>query len=75
MCFQSVLLVLFVTPIILLFTLSTLFSEPSVGKVQAKRLEGDWRNCRHIYSLLAGVAVITPALSRLTEAAIAAATT
>ena len=36
LCFQSVLLVLFVTPIVSLFTLATLFSEPRVGKVQAK---------------------------------------
>ena len=35
---QIVLLILFVTPIVLLFIL---FAEPKVGKVQAKRLEED----------------------------------
>ena len=50
-------LVLFVALTVLLFTLSTLVAEPRVGKVQAKRPEEDarsLRNCRHIYSLLAG---------------------
>ena len=54
-------MILFMTPVVSLFTLSTLFAEPRVGKVQAKRLEGDLRrhrNCRHIYSLLAGIATI-----------------
>ena len=49
------------TPVVSLFTLPTRFAEPRVGKVQAKRLEGEsrsHRNCRHIYSLLAGVATI-----------------
>ena len=36
-------LVLFVALIVLLFTLSTLVAEPRVGKVRAKRLEGDLR--------------------------------
>jgi len=38
-------------------SLSTLFAESRVGKVQAKRPEEDarsLRNYRHIYSLLAG---------------------
>ena len=42
--------------IVLLFTLFVLLIEPRVGKVPAKRLEGDSRsrrNCRHIYSLMA----------------------
>ena len=36
-----VLLILFMMSIVSLFTLSTLFNEPRVDKVQAKRLEGD----------------------------------
>ena len=50
---QIVSLILFVTPVVLLFTL---FVEPNVGKVPTKRLGGDSRgprNRRHIYSLLA----------------------
>ena len=45
-------------PVVLLFTL---FAEPRVGKAQAKRLEDvrNRRKCRHIYSLLAGMAAIT----------------
>ena len=38
-------------------SLCALFAEPRVGKAQAKRLEEDTRsrrNCRHVYSLLAG---------------------
>ena len=61
LCFQSVLLVLFVTPIVLLFTL---FAEPRVRKAGAERLEGNsrsCRNCRHVYSLLAGTAAIAAA--------------
>ena len=50
--------------------LSTLSTEPRVGKVWAKRLEGDSRgrrNCRHFYSLLAGTAAIIQPLSRLMQ--------
>ena len=41
--------------------LCALFTEPRVGKAWAERLEEDGRshrNCRHIYSLMAGIAVI-----------------
>ena len=41
--------------------LSTPFTDPAVGKAQAKILEGDsrsHRSCRHVYSLLAGRAAI-----------------
>ena len=58
----TVSLILFMTPTVLLFTLSAPFLEPRVGKARAKRLEGDARscwNCRCIYSLLAGKAAIT----------------
>ena len=57
----TVLLILFLMPIVLLFTLSTLFAESRVGKVRARRLEEDTRslrNCRHVYSLLADTAAI-----------------
>ena len=53
-----VLLILFTVPTVLGFTL---FAEPRVGKVWAKKLEGDarsHRNCIHIYSLLTDAAVI-----------------
>ena len=43
-------------------SLWALFPEPTVGKVRAKRLEENVRsrrNCRHVYSLLAGTADIT----------------
>ena len=58
---QCILLILFVTPDVLLFTLSTLYAEFRVGRVRARRLEEDrrsLRNCRHVYSLLAGAAAI-----------------
>ena len=61
-----VLLILFVTPIVLLFTLSALLVEPKIGKAQAKGLEGDskrHRNCRHVYFLLAGTTAITQPLT------------
>jgi len=51
-------------PIVLLFTLFTLFAqftEPRVGKAQAKRLEEDlrsYRNCKYFYCLLADAAAI-----------------
>ena len=59
--YYQVLLILFVTPIVLLVTLSSLFTESMVGKGGAKRLRGDsrsCRNCRRVYSLLAGTAAI-----------------
>ena len=46
---------------VLLLTLCALFVEPCVAKALAKRLEEDvsiHRNCRHIYSLLAGAAAV-----------------
>ena len=55
--------------LILLFTLSTLFAEPRVGKEQAKRVEEDSRSCRNCrcgYSLLAGAATLYSLLSWLT---------
>ena len=39
--FPIVLLILFMTSIVLLFTLSTLFTEPRVGKAQANSLLAD----------------------------------
>ena len=53
----ALLFILFMTPFVLLFTLSALFAEPRVGKTRAQRLEEGLRSCRnwrHIYSLLAG---------------------
>ena len=41
--------------------LFTLFTEPAVGKAQAKSLEENLRNsrnCKYIYSLLAGAAAV-----------------
>ena len=52
----TVSLILFLMPVVLLSTLSTLFPESRVGKVRAGRLEEDMRsvrNSRHVYSLLA----------------------
>ena len=65
-------LILFMTPNVSLFTLSTLFPKPRVGKAQAKRLEKDsrsHRNCTHIYSLLADAAATaaTTAKSNTTQ--------
>ena len=57
----TALLILFLMPIVLLFTLSRLFAESRVGKVRARRLEEDTRSlriCRYVYSLLAGTAAI-----------------
>ena len=54
--------ILFVTPNVLLFTLSALFAEPRVSKAQVKSKEEDvrsHRNCRHIYSPLAATEAIT----------------
>lgn len=58
---QCVLLILFVTPDVLLFTLTTLFAEPRVGDAQAERMEEEARshtNRRHVYSFLAGTAAV-----------------
>ena len=53
----ALLLILFMTPFVLLFTLSALFAESRVGKTRAQRLEEGLT--RHIYSLLAaGAAAI-----------------
>ena len=63
----SVLLILFVMPIVLLFTL---FTEPRVGKAQVKRLEENlrsYRNCSHGYSLLVVIAAITQPLPWLMQ--------
>ena len=52
----TVSLILFLMPVVLLSTLSTLFAESRVGKVRAWRLEEDMRsvrNGRHVYCLLA----------------------
>ena len=45
-------------PIVSPFTLSTLFIEPMVDKVQTVKLEEDSRSYRHIYSLLADAAAV-----------------
>ena len=62
----QLLLILFTVPIVLQFTLVTLFAEPRLGKTQAKRLEEEassYRNCKHVSSLLAGMAAIAQPLS------------
>ena len=67
---EDVLVILFMIPIVLLFPLSSLFTEPRVGKACAKSLEGDLRshrNCRYVYSLLTGTTAITQPLSWLTQ--------
>ena len=71
------LFILFVASIVSLLTRFALFVEPRVGKVWAKRLEGDSRSYRNsAYSLLAGMAAIaadvtqdnhTQPLSRLAQ--------
>ena len=51
-------------------SLCALLDEPRVAKKRTKRLEGDvrsHRNCRHLYSLLAGKAAITQPLSWLMQ--------
>ena len=56
-------LILLIVPVVSLFTLSAMFAEPRVGKARAKGLEEDSksrRNCRHVYSLLAGAAATAP---------------
>ena len=53
-------------PVVLLFTLFALFTEPRVGIARAKRLEESsrsHRNCRHIYSLLADAAAVAAAIA------------
>ena len=53
--------ILFAAPIVLLFTLSTLFAEPRVGDAQAGRMEEEARssmNCRYAYSPLDGTAAV-----------------
>ena len=57
-------LILFLMPIVLLFTLSALFAESRVGKVRAKWLDGNVRSCRNyrpFYSLLADTAAVAAA--------------
>ena len=64
------LIILFTAPIVLHFTLVTLFAEPRLGKTQAKRLEEEarsHRSCEHISSLLAGMAAIAQPLSWMTQ--------
>lgn len=64
------LLILFGTPVVLLFILLALFTEPRAGKALAKRLGEDTRSrrkSRRIYSLLAGTEAITHPLSWLTQ--------
>ena len=64
-------------PIVLLFKMSALFVELRVGKAHAEGLEEDsrsCRNCRHIYSLLAGKVAINT-VSLLAHIATIAATT
>ena len=54
------LFILFTAPVVLLFTPSALFSGPRGRKARAKRPEEyeSRRNCRHVYSLLAGRAAV-----------------
>ena len=55
------LFILLTAPTVSLFTLCPLFTEARVGKARGKRLEENSRssrNCRHIYSLLAGAAAV-----------------
>ena len=62
-------MILFVIQLTLLFTLSALFVEPKVDKVQAGKLEEKSKSHskhRHVYSLLADTAAITKSLSWLT---------
>ena len=64
------LLILFLTPLSCCISLCILYVEPRVGKAWAKRLEGasrSGRNCRGIYSLLAGTAAITQPPSWLAQ--------
>lgn len=54
------LLILFLTSVVSLFTLSALFAEARIGKAWRKRPEDvrSHRNFRHVYSLLAGTAAV-----------------
>ena len=63
----GVLLTLLRVAIVLLFIVLV---ESRVGKVQAERLEEDLRShrdCRHVFSLLAGLAALTQPLSWLQQ--------
>lgn len=56
---------LFTASVVLLFTQSALFAEPSVGRVRGERMDKDAkspRDCRHTYSLLAGTAAVAVGL-------------
>ena len=44
---STVSLIVFMTPVVLLFTLCALLAEPRIGKELAKRLQGDSRNNRN----------------------------
>ena len=60
------LFIMFTAPIVLLFTLSKVFVDSTVGKAQAKRPEEDVRscsNCSHVYSLLAGAATLAAGIT------------
>ena len=46
------LFILFTVPVILLFTLPTLFAETRVGKTTAKRLEEDWGSWQELQTSL-----------------------
>ena len=62
----EMLLILFMMPVVMLFTLFALFAETRVGKATAKKLEEDargHRKCRHVYSLLADVAAVAAAIA------------
>ena len=53
-----VLLILLTVPTVSLYLTVPVFTEPRVSKARAEELEEDsrsHRNCRHIYSLLAGM--------------------
>ena len=57
-----VLLILLTVPTVSLYLIVSVCTEPRVGKARAEKLGEDSRsrgNCRHVYSLLAGMVVIT----------------
>ena len=61
-----VLMILFVRQLTLLFTLSALFVEPKVDKVQAGKLEEKSKSHskhRHVYFLLADAAAVAVAIA------------
>ena len=67
---EGVLEILLTAPIASLFTQFALLTEPGVGNVQSKSLEGDLRshrNCTYFYSLPPGMAAVTQPLSWLTQ--------